>query len=384
MMAMATISSNLKWSQVNGSMCRGLVPPNGTNVAVWHENGTDAQKWKLIAVGGGYYELEPKHAPGQRLDVAGAGTGDNNNVALYQQNGNDAQKWRFTLKNSSVPVAGSVYELSPKHATGLRLHETGIVPTADAVTVTADNSTRQQWKLINDGGGYYQLEPQSDVGKRLDVSGAGTTQGTNVAVWHQNGLDAQKWKLIAVGGGYYELEPKHAPGQRLDVAGAGTASPTNVYLWTQNGNDAQKWKFIFKSGARLAVEKSALMGDQLLAYPNPSSGKVTVTYQPNQHGRVSLHLYSSKGNSYGAYLRGKLWLANSSNTQWMPAPSHRASTCSNCLPRPAPSTRNSCLTNSDYVHHRKLRHGSALLPGHDALLGLLGQHAETGRLFLAL
>jgi hypothetical protein len=273
----------------------GAGTTNGTNVAVWHENGTDAQKWKLIAVGGGYYELEPKHAPGQRLDVAGAGTGDNNNVALYQQNGNDAQKWRFTLKNSSVPVAGSVYELSPKHATGLRLHETGIVPTADAVTVTADNSTRQQWKLINDGGGYYQLEPQSDVGKRLDVSGAGTTQGTNVAVWHQNGLDAQKWKLIAVGGGYYELEPKHAPGQRLDVAGAGTASPTNVYLWTQNGNDAQKWKFIFKSGARLAVEKSALMGDQLLAYPNPSSGKVTVTYQPNQHGRVSLHLYSSKG-----------------------------------------------------------------------------------------
>jgi hypothetical protein len=119
---------------------------NGTNVWIWGFNGTAAQRWKLIDVGGGYFELEPQCAPGMRLDVNNAGNSNGTNVWIWGFNGTAAQRW----------------------------------------------------KLIDVGGGYFELEPQCAPGMRLDVNNAGNSNGTNVWIWACNSGWAQRWRLIPV------------------------------------------------------------------------------------------------------------------------------------------------------------------------------------------
>ncbi|MFC4101492.1 RICIN domain-containing protein [Paenibacillus xanthanilyticus] len=116
----------------------------GTNVQIWGDNGTNAQKWTLYQNADGSYKLinvNSAHA----LDVAGSGTGDGTNVQIWNDLGNGAQKWNL-VKN-------------------------------------ADGS----YKLIN-----------VNSGKALDVSGSGTADGVNVQIWTDNGSGAQKWTLVKV------------------------------------------------------------------------------------------------------------------------------------------------------------------------------------------
>lgn len=114
----------------------------GTNVQIWSDNGTGAQKWTLYQNADGSYKLINVNSA-LALDVSGAGTANGTNVQAWTDLGNGAQKWNIT-KN-------------------------------------ADGS----YKLIN-----------VNSGKALDVSASGTTDGTNVQIWNDNGTGAQKWNII--------------------------------------------------------------------------------------------------------------------------------------------------------------------------------------------
>lgn len=206
---------------------------------------------------------------------------------------------------SSVITPGT-YTLSPKHATGTRLTADGLVPSSNAEIFSANSQSNQRWKVTDVGNGYYELEPQSDLGKRLDVSGAGTAIRTNVAVWYQNGNNAQKWKFISAGNGAYYLEPKHAPGKRLDVAGAGTSNATNVWLWEINDGPAQQWTLASVTNARtsevpqkgitnLEALPSGEQSGQITIYPNPvDAQQVTVRLPQAESGTLTVYDLSGK------------------------------------------------------------------------------------------
>lgn len=57
----------------------------------------------------------------------------------------------------------------------------------------------------------------ASVHKCLDVSGAGTENGTNVIIHQSNNGTNQKWKLSDAGEGYFYFEPLNANGMVLDV-----------------------------------------------------------------------------------------------------------------------------------------------------------------------
>ncbi|MEV6968368.1 ThuA domain-containing protein [Hamadaea sp. NPDC051192] len=69
--------------------------------------------------------------------------------------------------------------------------------------------------------------------KCLDVSGAGTADGTKIQLWTCNGSAAQQWSPVG--------QTWRVLGKCLDVAGGGTADGTKVQLWTCNGSGAQNW-----------------------------------------------------------------------------------------------------------------------------------------------
>jgi Ricin-type beta-trefoil lectin domain. len=119
---------------------------NYSNVDIYSDNGTAAQKWNIVQNSDGTYKLINSNS-NRVLDVYAAGTADYTNVDIYDDNGTAAQKWNI-VQNS-------------------------------------DGS----YKLIN-----------SKSNKALDVYAAGTSDYTNVDIYTDNNTAAQKWNIVAVGG----------------------------------------------------------------------------------------------------------------------------------------------------------------------------------------
>ena len=67
----------------------------GANVDIWEDHNGSDSRWTLEPVGNGYYQIVPKHNNSLRLDVSGAGTANGTNVALWSNNGNAAQRWKL-------------------------------------------------------------------------------------------------------------------------------------------------------------------------------------------------------------------------------------------------------------------------------------------------
>lgn len=84
----------------------------------------------------------------------------------------------------------------------------------------------------------------SDTEQRgvLDAENSGTTPGTNVKVWGNQGSnnDNQRWYLYEYSDGYI-IKAKYC-NLVMEVAGGGTANGTNIQLNTENGGNAQKFE----------------------------------------------------------------------------------------------------------------------------------------------
>lgn len=106
----------------------------------------------------------------------------------------------------------------------------------------------------------------------LDVSSAGTANGTPVQGYTPNNTPAQWWKVISVPGNYspeqarpVEFEPMCAPGKRLDIAGGSTEPGAWLNIYDANGTPAQRfliadqgdgtWEIINNAaGPKLAID----------------------------------------------------------------------------------------------------------------------------------
>lgn len=108
-----------------------------------------------------------------------------------------------------------------------------------------NNSVAQAFKITSAGSGWYtiQLAPTND--KVLDVSGGKGYSGCNVAIWTSNGSPAtnnQLWCFESAGSGYYYIKSK--TGFYLDVSGGSSADGTNIQVYSGNKTAAQKFKLI--------------------------------------------------------------------------------------------------------------------------------------------
>lgn len=114
----------------------------GANIIQWQCHGGDNQNWRLVDVGGGYYNIVAQHS-GMCLDVARASLSAGTGVIQWQ------------------------------------CHRGG----------------NQKWRLVDVGGGYYNIVAQHS-NMCLDVARASTSSGANVIQWRCHGGGNQKWRLV--------------------------------------------------------------------------------------------------------------------------------------------------------------------------------------------
>ena len=134
------VYSDLYLDVANGSA------ENGANIQQWSYNGSDAQKFKLVSAGNGYYYIMTGATGYEKcVDVAGGKSADGTNILQYTYKG----------------------------------------------------STNQLFKLeLQSDGSYAFLTGASSYASGLDVYGWSTEAGGNVNQWNYWGGDCQKWILV--------------------------------------------------------------------------------------------------------------------------------------------------------------------------------------------
>lgn len=122
---------------------------NGTNVQQYERNGENAQKFRLVSDGNGYYTIYTG-ASGYRscLDVYGWSTSNGTNIDQWESHGGDCQKFQ----------------------------------------------------LVKIGNAYAIKTKISDCRSCLDVYGWSTSNGGNIAQWEYHGGNCQLWYLEPVSG----------------------------------------------------------------------------------------------------------------------------------------------------------------------------------------
>ena len=113
---------------------------NGTPVWQVEENGTAAQQWQIIDVGGGYSRIMARHS-GKALDVAGGSTTNGAQIHQWDYFGIANQQWLLR------PL--TYYEVVAKHS-GKCLHVEGASTASGALVLQWDclGATHQQWQVV--------------------------------------------------------------------------------------------------------------------------------------------------------------------------------------------------------------------------------------------
>ena len=124
----------------------GAVFESGTNVQIYENNDTNAQRYTFLAsAGSGYYNIIPYTAASLYLNISGATASDGANIMLY--NGTDALNERFKIISSS-----------------------------------------------NAGYHYFRSTYETNI----DVDGGTAANYQNIQSWTPNATDAQNWKIEKV------------------------------------------------------------------------------------------------------------------------------------------------------------------------------------------
>ncbi|MCI8470759.1 MAG: RICIN domain-containing protein [Clostridia bacterium] len=217
---------------------------DGANVHLWEYQGANQQKFEIKYDAEGYCEIIPTHS-GKRIDVVG--WGNEANVDQWSENGgNNNQKW--VIKKSK---RGNYNIVSKRENLYLDAYQSKIQNGTNIQVYEASGGNGQEFKLekIADKEeipsktveeGTYKIVMATNTNQSLTVDGGRMNNGANVHLWEYLDTMQQQFNLVYDGKGYYEIIPIHS-GKRLDVVGWGNEA--NVEQWSNNGGgDNQKWQ----------------------------------------------------------------------------------------------------------------------------------------------
>lgn len=229
---------------------------NGTNVQVYTQNGTPAQKWQLKynSQDGTYVITNPYQE--LSLDVLGGSTNSGANIQMYTQNGTPAQKWYIMPQGDGYSI------ISMRSGRVLDINNGSSNSGANIQIYESNKTKAQTWKLqqatagqvVKDG--IYEIVAGTNDKKVIDVSGgaANAKNGTNVQIYERNQTDAQKWRITYDKGVDAYTIVNVTSNLSLDVTNGSTASGANIQVYGQNNTPAQKWQIIKNNDGSFSIK----------------------------------------------------------------------------------------------------------------------------------
>ena len=243
---------------------------NGTNIQQYQFNGSDAQKFKLVGDGNGYYSILTACSNyNSVIDVYAEGTSNGTNIIQWKHSGGDNQKFQIVkigdayaikTKITSCYSCLDVYNWSTANGGNIAQYEYGggnnqlwyLEDGTSSGSSSGNVYTDSNGAVIGLDGTYYIKSVHS--GKYLDVAEGRSANGTNIQQYQFNGSDAQKFKLVGDGNGYYSILTACSNyNSVIDVYAEGTSNGTNIIQWKHSGGDNQKFQIV-KIGDAYAIK----------------------------------------------------------------------------------------------------------------------------------
>jgi hypothetical protein len=205
---------------------------NGTNVQTYASNGTRAQGWTLSAcdlVDAGYVQFAAGTNSNLRLDISAGSAANGANVQLWQANGSDAQTWYLvSLGGGYFGIRSCVAASSLDVDNGVNANGTNVQQWA------TDGSVAQKWRFSFGENG---LQIISAVGGRvLDAAGGGTANGTNAWIWSNNGTAAQGWHIMSASVAGFRVRVQNFVNNMVNMANDDSHGYDQDYRWGERGD----------------------------------------------------------------------------------------------------------------------------------------------------
>ncbi len=141
-------------------------------------------------ISGNTYKLVNRNSQ-KVLDVNNASTNNGASVFQWSDNGSDNQKWQIIATGSSYKL------MNVRSGKALDVEEGSTENGADVIQWSDNGGNNQRWYLVPLNNGYYHLV-NVNSGKLLDVDHGYNTDGANVLQWSDNGGANQEWQIIPV------------------------------------------------------------------------------------------------------------------------------------------------------------------------------------------
>ena len=220
-----------------------------TNIQLYENNGTSAQKWKLTKNNDGYYTISLASNPDYVLDISAAIFSNSSNVQLYKRNNTIAQKWSVEKDNEGYYI---FYSYNKKYVLDISAASTN---NGTNIQIYQDNGTNAQRfflkEMPNEGSlinyedikdGTYMISSAKDNNKVVDLAGAIVNNCNNIWLYENNYTNAQKWIFTRNSDGYYTISSEINNNYVMDISAAVFNNLSNVQLYQKNNTIAQKWK----------------------------------------------------------------------------------------------------------------------------------------------
>ena len=196
------------------------------------------------------------------LDVEGNYSGPGNKIEIWENNNGLPQTWLLKL----VPGlqdhyyyivhrdSGKVLEVKQGSQNKLQLN--------DLISENSSYNAYQVWRFQQNSDGTYTVINAGN-NYALNVSGAGTGNGTEVIAWPQSGGAVnEKWHLVPVTS--FVLQDQSSK-KLISVVNNETHDNATVAIWDNTNTPGQEWRFVNN-------------GDGTYTILNPNSQKVLTIY----------------------------------------------------------------------------------------------------------
>ena len=283
-------------SAINDSYCldvSGASVANGTPIALYAENGSDAQRFNLLTtspaveggrtIADGVYTVAAKSDPSKVLDVADASSADGANLQLWASTGAANQKFRFACGEDGFYTITCL-----KSGKVLDVADGNLVPCANVQQWSGYGGDAQKWAVREDGNGGYLFVCKAN-GLALDLTGGSTSNGANAQSWTLNGTDAQSFGISsakaerAVADGVYVVSSAADPSKVLDVEGGSPSDGARLQVYGSNMTKAQQFDFSYDDETGFYT------------ITNVGSGKVLDAAGGSTSNGTAVQQYSSNG-----------------------------------------------------------------------------------------
>ena len=172
----------------------------------------EEDKLKSKTIPDGIYLIYATHCQNKVLDVCNASKEDNAKIWLYEFNNTNAQKFQIS------------YDASKKYYTMKCLCSDKYINVNQSNyqinQLRGNNSPNQHWHIVSAGNDYEIISELNGNKKNLDVSGGGTSNGTDIILHPKNGGANQRFKFVST-----TKTPPPPPPQPLPPAPAPAPAP---------------------------------------------------------------------------------------------------------------------------------------------------------------